>query len=208
MSSLIDREYNIIELFPVSIYQTNIPIPEKNNIINVEYERLEEHHCWFSKSFYILDEFNSLKKRIIKEFDFFINDVIKIDTTNLDFYMTTSWVVRHAHGDYGNKHIHTNSLFSGVLYLDVNDDSGDISFEKTNECKNLISQSFDFEYKEWNRYNCLSHTLRPKNGDLIFFPSHIPHAITPNNSCHERFVVAFNFFIKGSVGKRESKLTL
>jgi len=43
---------------------------------------------------------------------------------------------------------------------------------------------------------------------LLLFSSHLNHSILQNLSQEERFVVAFNFFMKGNIGTNEWMLKL
>ena len=55
--------------------------------------------------------------------------------------------------------------------------------------------------------NSSSLTLKIKEGDVIFFPSEIPHSITVNKSKLTRYSIAFNLFPTGTLGKGDSTLS-
>ena len=78
---------------------------------------------------------------------------------------STGW---HDHKD--------RSVLSGVYYLKVPDNAGDILFRKRDKNETV----------EWK--------IRSETGKLILFHSNIEHAVTINKSNHDRISVAFNLF--------------
>ena len=78
---------------------------------------------------------------------------------------STGW---HDHKD--------RSVLSGVYYLKVPDNAGDILFRKRDKDKIV----------EWN--------IRSETGKLILFHSNIEHSVTKNKSNHDRISIAFNLF--------------
>lgn len=78
---------------------------------------------------------------------------------------STGW---HDHKD--------RSVLSGVYYLKVPDNAGDILFRKRDKDKIV----------EWN--------IRSETGKLILFYSNIEHSVTINKSNHDRISIAFNLF--------------
>ena len=78
---------------------------------------------------------------------------------------STGW---HDHKD--------RSVLSGVYYLKVPDNAGDILFRKRDKDKIV----------EWN--------IRSETGKLILFHSNIEHSVTINKSNHDRISIAFNLF--------------
>ena len=61
---------------------------------------------------------------------------------------------------------------------------------------------FDFtENKNYNLYTSLDWHFPVKNNDLIVFPSNIRHSVEQNQSDITRISLAFNTYVKGSVGE-------
>lgn len=199
-------DYELIELFPILVYKKTIQyIPNLNELLqNTDFHRYEKDKCWLTKN-NILEKYPELSKIIMQELNNYVENVLMLETSNINFFISRSWLVKHKKGDYGKLHAHTNSLISGVLYLNVDEKSGDIVFEKTN-CN--LFQCFEFELKHWNRFNCESWSVKPSNGDLLFFPSHLKHSILENKSNIDRCVLAFDFFFKGKIGTHLHELSL
>ena len=121
----------IIPLFSTPLYTTvleSLPEKEKNFIFNTKYKRSGWNNGDISTNTKILnlDECFEIRLIIEKELERFI-DALGV-RPNLEFCIKNSWVVRHHKNDWSQSHIHSNSLFSGVLYLKVDINSGNINF--------------------------------------------------------------------------------
>jgi len=147
------------------------------------------------------DELKFLKERLLREITFFKNTVLRVE--NLNFGITTSWAIRSKPGNESIPHYHSNCYYSGIFYVNVVPNSGDIAF------KDLSPRSFTFDEKisEWNIYNSVSHTWTPENRTLILFPSGVHHQFLQNESDIDRYSIAFNIIPLGQVGNDDSRFT-
>jgi len=205
METTHDNNFELLELFPTLIYKKRLQqIPNLTELLcNSEFKRYEQDKCWLTNNS-ILEKYADLSNVIYKEFDNYVSNVLKVDTSNINFYICRSWLVKHKIGDFGKSHAHVNSLVSGILYLKVDENSGNIIFEKTDY--NIFPQ-FKFDVKQWNRYNAETWSINPAVGDLLFFPSHLKHSVTENLSIEDRCVLVFDFYFKGSIGTHLFQLT-
>lgn len=120
----------------------------------------------------------------------------------------SSWVNLHQEGDRAASHVHVNSMFSGVVYLEVPKDSGDIIFSIPSMIPTYATNTVNLDIVDSNIYNMREFPITPEKGMILIFPSHIPHYVTHSKALTHRYSVAFNYFLKGSVGYDESRLTL
>ena len=125
----------------------------------------------------------------------------------VEFYITDSWVNIHRRGQAAGAHVHHNSLISGVLYLKVNENSGDIVFHRNVLSLIPFPPALDLDMDSFNIYNCKSWGHRPKTNDICLFPSVVSHSVDPNESDEERWCLAFNVFVRGNIGTLH-KLTI
>ena len=127
----------IIELFPTPLYRNNIPVDDKtkNIILNFPYER---YTTGMFTHTHVLEEpgMEGLRSQIYKELDYYIYEYLKV-VPEIEYYITTSWVMKHVKGDYTVHHCHTNSIFSGVVYIEVDENTGGIKFTRDAKCYNL-----------------------------------------------------------------------
>jgi uncharacterized protein (TIGR02466 family) len=113
------------------------------------------------------------------------------------FYITQSWVNYTQPGQSHHRHIHTNSLISGVLYVQVKQEVDLICFYRNNPAQILVQDD------QVNIYNAPSICYRVDVGDLILFPSSLDHDVRRTTGAHTRISLSFNAFIRGEVGADE-----
>jgi len=162
---------------------------------------------------FVTKEANLLHKKKYKKYLDLIENKLEeylsalgVNTENFKFYITGSWGTKHQKGNYAPQHKHKNSLISGCLYLQTDEKSGNINF--VNKQSNFLSETFSFEFTNNNLINAQIMTFIPKNGDLYFFPSQIEHFVNPSNSSNDRYMIAFNSFVKGHFKEPTSALKL
>jgi len=115
--------------------------------------------------------------------------------------ITDSWYRETFPSNNHPVHNHPNSLLSGVVYLNIPENSGNhagINFET----KHHMFKGFHFEYhsEKPNKYNARTTYVPVKTGDIILFPSWIDHYVTPNESeTDSRKIISFNTFLKGKI---------
>ena len=197
----------IFNFFPKTFFKKNLEIDNKQIkkvISKLKYTTGDEISNNTASSidrniFDNLPQLKKLKTTIENEFKRFKDEVMLWKTN--DFMITTSWSTRSKPKQESHKHRHKNCVYSGVYYLDAPVNSGNIKFYNPNETDILIIPSV------YTETNSSSLTLKIKEGDVIFFPSEIPHSITVNKSKQTRYSIAFNLFPTGTLGKGDSTLS-
>lgn len=193
---------NIIELFPTPLYRNSLDIDEntRNLIMNFSYERYKTG--MFTHT-HVLEEpgMEGLRAAIFQELNYFLYDYLKM-VPHIEFYITTSWVMKHLKNDYTVHHYHTNSIFSGVVYISVDENSGGIKFTRDAKSYNLWPPALQADTTTGysDRITTDQWMVIPKNGDMLIWPSHLVHEVYPNMSDVERYALAFNVYLKGTFG--------
>jgi uncharacterized protein (TIGR02466 family) len=82
------------------------------------------------------------------------------------------------------RHRHVGSLFSGVMYIKVPKNSGNIIFHRDN-----LHIAFFHAITKKNRPVI---ELTPQENGLLIFPAFLEHEVTPNLSNETRISIAFN----------------
>lgn len=90
-----------------------------------------------------------------------------------------------------NMHLHPNSFFSGVLYLNAPDNAGNIGFKDPRYGSELLS--FDFEEHSIFKHRTIE--VEPITGRLIFFPSWLYHGTRQGEFSNKENRVSLSFNI-------------
>ena len=202
-------KHELYSLFPKLVY-TNIleDITDqqlyeiKNYLDNIQYQKIDNSnkntYTSASKSNFIFkdEKLFSLKERIMAEFNFFKNNILKYE--NNDFIFTTSWIAKSEKNETSEYHNHNNCMYSGIFYVNTDENCGQLCFE------NFADKRFNLIPTEYNIYNCLNFNFKPKNKMIIFFPSELFHKILKNNSDIIRYSIAFNMIPIGNIGNINS----
>ncbi len=152
-----------------------------------------------SNNNYILNEkpFANIKKELyLRVQDYF--DKIISPANNITPYITQSWLNYTETNQYHHKHAHPNSLVSGVFYINCHEEHDKIKFFNDNY------KTIKLEVKDWNIWNSESWWFPVKTGDIILFPSSLTHMVETKEGTNTRISLAFNVFIKGTVGNNKS----
>lgn len=179
-----------------------------DHIKSYEYMTMPNGVCAYSKDKKILnrEELQPLKNEIKSIMDTYFHESLGVDrSVSLEF--TTSWIVKMSHMERTITHCHNNSIFTGVIYLDVDDDSSVIRFH--NETPITLYSGLDLPMTgKNNMFNSRMFDYRPKKNDFIMFHSSELHEVCTNYSKEDRYSLAFNTFVRGTFGDSESELTI
>lgn len=94
------------------------------------------------------------------------------------------WLNIAKKGSYQEVHHHSDSLFSGVVYLNVNEESGNFNLVNPLSSESIL-------LKEPPNFN-LTYNVTPQNGMIIIFPGWMLHRVLSNNSNIDRISMSFN----------------
>jgi len=152
-----------------------------------------------SRDNYILNQeiFKDLKNELqLVIQDYF--DKIICPSNDITPYITQSWLNYTETNQYHHKHSHNNSLVSGVLYINCNEEFDKIKF--FNDTYKTILP----DIKNWNLWNAETWWFPVKTKDIILFPSSLTHMVETKQGTNTRISLAFNVFIKGTVGNNKN----
>jgi len=141
--------------------------------------------------------FKNLKEDLDLRVKDYFNKVIS-PTDAISPYITQSWLNYTEKNQYHHKHAHPNSLVSGVFYINCDDKFDKIKF--FNDKYSTIKP----EVKDWNIWNSETWWFSVKTGDVILFPSSLTHMVETKQGDNTRISLAFNVFIKGTVGNNKN----
>ncbi len=191
-----------IPLFNVPLYKSKIQLDiDDLNLVTklTEYERLRSNNGSISTNKQILEDhrYSKVRNKIQTAVDDFVYNILLVDK-KIKFEFTSSWCVLHQRNDQASEHYHSNALLSGILYFQVDKDSGNIVFKKS-DYTNLFHSSTNIPFTGFNIFNSSVWSIQPEIGDVLIFPSHLRHQVTESTSTIDRYCLAFNLFARGEL---------
>ena len=195
------NQRSILPLFATPVYINNVGNFQKPDMGSVEFTS-GAYSFLTSVDKCILDrqDFAVIRDVVLKEVGVYAHEILAVNA-GVEFYITNSWINIHKRGHAAGAHIHHNSLISGVLYLQVNENSGDLVFHRDVLSLIPFPPTVDMDMDSFNIYNCKSWGHKPKTNDICLFPSVVSHSADPNQSDEDRWCLAFNTFVRGDIGK-------
>ena len=154
-----------------------------------------------SKGSYILEmpKFAQLKIFLQKEINRFFHTVLQVDDA-IEIYITQSWLNFNRRYSSHHRHHHPNSVISGSFYFQG--ENVPIMFHR--ESSIFEHKMWDFPYKQINDNNCSDLKINNEIGKVVMFPSQLEHEVVVNPNPENRISLAFNTFVKGKLGQKES----
>ena len=197
-------ESKINSLFPVPVYFSNLDreltTKELSFINKTKLDVYKNEGNTTSNDNYILNQkdFKNLKIELdLRIQDYF--DKIICPANDITPYITQSWLNYTETSQYHHKHEHPNSLVSGVFYINCNEEFDKIKFFNDNTYKVIKPET-----KNFNLWNSDTWWFSVKTGDIILFPSSLTHMVETKQGTNTRISLAFNVFIKGTVGDNKN----
>ena len=197
---------NIQHLFPVAVGTDTLgrvltpqeldcllKLPTRPNVGNVTSENSE-----------ILDlpELANLKKDLLRSVtDYFKATVRPVE--GIEIYITQSWFNITNKNENHHEHSHFNSYISGVFYVSGEGEADKIVLKAPHR-----PYLVDVNSVNLNMFNSKSWWLPANSGSIVMFPSTLEHFVPTPTSSEPRMSIAFNTFLRGSLGDKDSLTSL
>ena len=198
------QEVKVIPLFSTPVVVTNIGRSFTKDelqlcitdILMMKTKNMSNHR---SKEHYLFESYNILKD--IKNFctdqlKNYLKEIEGVDTDLAGLRITQSWMNKNKPSESHHLHTHRNSYLSGVFYIRC------LPNDNINLRNPLLGiyNNMEFPEKKITPWNTQGVIVSVKKGDLILFPSWVPHHVDANNTDKERISLSFNTFPIGEMG--------
>lgn len=188
VSSIYTSYLNNIDVSKIKVHVQSVRKNSKSNIIS---------NVGGFQSQAVVNEFDSdevkklFQENIFPAANYIVNNVWR-RKINLDSF--NYWYNINQKYNYNTTHSHNNCILSGVFYIDVPENSGNIVFVRNDYEQSMqIFALMKDEEKDFFSPDCsLHYSVTPKIGLLIIFPSHLKHFVDQNLSDKERISMSFN----------------
>ena len=176
------------KIFPNLIYKFKIPnykelnknlISEIYDLKNKEPDGINRSNIGGWHSDLRTTKFIDLQKIICNHYT---KTILK---TNKDIKPSTIWANVNNKNDSNKIHNHRGSNYSGVYYVKVPKDSGDLYF-----VNHVTSLTYPFNFYE-QMFDEIKY--EPKEGELYFYSGNLSHRVGKNLTNEDRISISFNF---------------
>jgi uncharacterized protein (TIGR02466 family) len=100
------------------------------------------------------------------------------------------WFNVNGLSSFNRPHVHLYSTISGVFYVSVPKNSGNIVFQKPGISDMLYPVK---NVKHYNQYTSEVYSYVPEENLCLLFPSDVIHYVEPNINKKERISISFNY---------------
>lgn len=124
--------------------------------------------------------------------------IADLDFIDCDIALTSAWLnINDSRQCMNSEHVH-GDVFSGVFYLYAPDGSGKLVLQ--NPAINHMWDGCQLTSQK-NQFTGQSIKIDPVEGNILLFPSYLPHSVETNNHDKERISISFNLIAlpKGNI---------
>ena len=200
-----EKKLERLNIFPVPVYKVNI----NREITEDEHKGIElaTSNCITNRSNlttfdnFVLNtytNFEDIKSFIQKNLNIYVKEAYDF-TGDQSIKITQSWINITLRNKHHHKHKHSNSLVSGVFYINTIKDDGILLFDEKRDSGFHVGE---MENKS-GMYPKIKK-VKVKTGDLILFPSWLEHGVQDNTTDKDRISLSFNTQPKGEFGNKTS----
>ena len=191
----------ILEVFPEPIYKGSAVFSESElhyfGTARAKGDYRNTYGNSTSNDSFVLDrpELAELKAVVEVHLDNYLRDIVGASGVKLE--ITQSWINFNDYSTSHHTHTHVNSIVSGVIYI-TPDPAPLVVFRKHDyfPIRPMITNMTE--------YNNPMKVIDVKQGDILLFPSQLPHGVQANKTNKTRTSLAFNTFYKGSLGSKQN----
>ena len=198
-------ENQILKLFPEPIFKYKFRDYEKFNkelsnyiysLQSKDQEGLKRSNKggWHSENFQLTDQNSIQFKFALKVQEYILNAFQNFGwkIKNKNIRISEMWAIINKKNDFNVIHTHPNCYLSAAYYVKAPNNCGKFEIEHPN-----IAKKYAFpEIETKNELNLEVASIEIKEGDLLLFPSYLPHKVSQNFSEEDRIVISFNVDIQ------------
>ena len=195
----------MLTIFPTILHDFKSTDYSKKELVNFCYSEKKKYpagmegrsnygNSWHSSDHY-MEEDNLISSIIFSSINSYF-DNRKILKEGSQYCISNAWININSKGGSNGLHYHPGSSLSGVFWINVPKDSGNIVFRNPNTFieRSTIRAYTDHLVASLNKDEIFY--IEPQEGYMVLFPSHIQHMVKENMSNKDRISVSFNIHIK------------
>ena len=198
-------ENQILKLFPEPIFKYKFRDYEKFNkelskyiysLQSTDQQGLKRSNKggWHSENFQLTDQNSIQFKFALKIQEYILNAFQNFGwkIKNKNIRISEMWAIINKKNDFNVIHTHPNCYLSAAYYVKAPTNCGKFEVEHPNTAKKYAFPEIETK----NELNLEVASIEIEEGDLLLFPSYLPHKVSQNFSDEDRIVISFNVDIK------------
>lgn len=158
-------------------------------------QRASNINGWHSPFFSLKDPKRDLGYKFLLKLQPYLQDVFKtygwVYNPN-KVKCSGMWAIINKKGNFNTEHIHPNSNLSAAYYVKAPKNCGDFKIYTPHS---ISRDKYPNREKPTELNRIVAHQ-KVEEGDLLIFPSYLPHSVLPNESDEERIVISLNIYIE------------
>ena len=183
---------SINQIFSSMVFADFIDVDLKSECLNErtlnEGRIISNRGGWQSNDIMLNENFRPLFSNLSNHLSIFY-DLFRV-SPNYRMSINEAWININSTNDYNVLHNHGGSFLSGVFYVDVGDNAGNLWLKHPSVLYDSLTP--DDAFYEFNELNSKKWVIAPQNKKIIIFPGWVEHAVEQNLSGKERISIAFN----------------
>ncbi|MBD1173096.1 hypothetical protein IDG88_00780 [Pelagibacterales bacterium SAG-MED03] len=195
----------ILKLFPEPVFKYKLENFKDLNkqlleyiykLYNKDKEGVERSNKggWHSKNFTIKDSDSIQHKFAVEVQKYILDSFQKLGwkTKDQNIQIKEMWAIINKKDDFNVIHTHPNCYLSAAYYVKASKGCGRFQVENPNIAKRYAYPEIAIQ----NELNVEVAGINISEGDLLIFPSYLPHKVKKNESDEDRIVISFNVSVK------------
>ena len=195
----------ILKLFPEPVFKYKLENFKDLNkqlleyiykLYNEDKEGVERSNKggWHSKNFTIKDKDSIQHKFALVVQKYILDSFHKLGwkTKDQNIQIKEMWAIINKKDDFNVIHTHPNCYLSAAYYVKASKGCGRFQVENPNIAKRYAYPEIAIQ----NELNVEVAGINISEGDLLIFPSYLPHKVKKNESDEDRIVISFNVSVK------------
>ena len=194
-----NEDYTVRLLFPSCIHEYNFDEFNEEELTNFCYDQknknpeglLNSNRGGWHSHFYDITDENVISKALR-------TGLGKSIFTAIDPSLGASvsyWIMINPPNSYNTSHTHPESHLSGVMWIKIPKNSGDLVFNNPAEFSGFVESKSYLKEVQDNTTSCATFRFHPSSGKMLTFPASLRHEVKVNESDQDRIAVSYNIRI-------------
>jgi len=188
-----------LEIFPtlIAVHENILEVNYLNEVkkacSNIEKKIKKTQNNWFSPVFNTYELYNLIEDNLFNELISKVtqktNEYNELMGSSEEMHPFECWFNTYYNKDYQEFHIHQNSIYSAVFFVEAPKNSSPLILQNPN----YLYKMFVLNNFKDSKYSFNTWSIPSEENKLVIFPSHLLHMVPCHQSNKKRVSIAINF---------------